>query len=391
MSGIHEEAPSDRLAAQQHPEAHHVSVREGELDGPLEIQERSAGDDDRAQLLSPPGVLDPAVLVERGLGGHGLPAAALERVHREADPRASISVEVLDVEGVERGRASSGVHLGLDRVDVEVGEPEPFAPADRRELPSGSVQPAPPSCSSRIADGTRGVTVEVADGRSSGGVRAERTIAPMAPERNPGVGSVSEEQRVGILGGTFDPPHRGHLELAVAARDQFALDRVLLVVAGDPWQKRGEVEASADDRLAMVRAAIVGRSRLEVSAIEIERGGPTYTVDTLDAFRCAGRDLYLIVGADVAGSLDTWHRPDRVRELAVLLVAGRPDDEPAPRTLARTLQDQGWRCGVVAMDEVPISSTELRELLHDGADVGAWVSAPVMRVIEERGLYTRRR
>ncbi len=118
-------------------------------------------------------------------------------------------------------------------------------------------------------------------------------------------------ERLGILGGTFDPVHVAHLAAAAAARDQLGLDRVLVVVAGDPWQKRGRVGAPAEIRCEMVAAAIEGVEGLVVSRLEIDRPGPTYTIDTVEALAAEpGRELFLIVGSDVAASLTTWHRAD---------------------------------------------------------------------------------
>lgn len=198
-------------------------------------------------------------------------------------------------------------------------------------------------------------------------------------------------QRLGILGGTFDPPHAAHLELAEAARAQFGLDRVLLVVAGDPWQKRDQVEAPASERLAMVAVAAEGRPGLEASALEVERPGPSYTVDTLEELAGPDRELFLILGADVAASLHTWHRWDRVRELAALLVADRPGAAESAAETAERLRAGGWRCEVVTLPPHDLSSTELRERLAGGEPVEDEVPAGVVRVVEERGLYTRPR
>src|ERR1044072_6062011 len=108
------------------------------------------------------------------------------------------------------------------------------------------------------------------------------------------------EERIGVFGGTFDPIHVAHVVSAVEARRVLSLDRVVLVPAGDPWQKRGSVTASAADRLAMVEAAVEGIAGLDVSAIEVTHDGPSYTYRTLEAMAAPGRELFLIVGADVA-------------------------------------------------------------------------------------------
>ena len=150
-------------------------------------------------------------------------------------------------------------------------------------------------------------------------------------------------ERLGVLGGTFDPVHIGHLAAAVNARHALRLDRVLLVVAHHPWQKSGRPLTPADDRLALVEAAVDGHQGLEASRIEIDRPGDTYTADTLDQLHRedADRHLFLIVGTDVAAELHTWKRPDVVARLATLAVVGRggvdePERRPRPRMAGRT-------------------------------------------------------
>ncbi|HLF99027.1 MAG TPA: nicotinate-nucleotide adenylyltransferase [Acidimicrobiia bacterium] len=196
-------------------------------------------------------------------------------------------------------------------------------------------------------------------------------------------------ERLGILGGTFDPPHVAHVHLAEAARDQFDLDRVLLVVAGDPWQKAGAVEAGAEERLAMAEAAFSGMAGIEVSAMEVGRPGPTYTVDTLEALARDDRVLLLILGADAAARIQTWHRAERVRELATLLVADRSGSGEAAEQVVARLRERGWRCEVLNFQPHAVSSTALRQRLAGGEDVAEEIPVEVVRVVEERGLYTR--
>lgn len=214
----------------------------------------------------------------------------------------------------------------------------------------------------------------------------------MQGERREGRGSRRERrggERLGVLGGTFDPPHAGHRALALAARGQLGLDRVLLVVAGDPWQKRGAVDAAAEDRVAMTEALAAEAEGLEVSRIEVDRGGPSYTADTLEQLARPERELVLIVGSDVAASLHTWHDPGRVRELATIAVAGRPDGAPGPDEVLGRLRGAGWACEEVQLEPVPVSSTGIREALGRGeAPDGGSLPPGVARVIEERGLYS---
>ncbi len=189
--------------------------------------------------------------------------------------------------------------------------------------------------------------------------------------------------RLGVFGGTFDPPHVGHLVTAVNVRHALALDRVLLVVANVPWQKVGERTVSpAEDRLAMVEAAARGVAGLEVSRLEIDRGGPSYTADTLGELRRAhpGAELFLIVGSDAAGGLTTWERVDEVREQCTVVVVDRPGaegEQPPP----------GWRWERVEVPRLDVSSTDLRARVADGRPLDFLLPPDVIACIRTRGLY----
>lgn len=192
--------------------------------------------------------------------------------------------------------------------------------------------------------------------------------------------------RLGVLGGTFDPVHVGHLVTAVEVRHALGLDRVLLVVANQPWQKVGSRDVTpAADRLAVVEAAVAGVDGLEASAVEIERGGPSYTADTLAALagRHPGAELHLVLGADVAGELETWVRLEEVRVRCRLVVVGRPGSDPP---LGR-LRAQGWRVATLDVPALGISSTDLRHRVAAGAPIDFLVPPGAIRVIRERGLY----
>src|SRR5437588_2120009 len=122
-------------------------------------------------------------------------------------------------------------------------------------------------------------------------------------------------ERLGVFGGTFDPVHVGHIVVAVETRHALTLDRVLLVVAGDPWQKRGAVIAAADERFAMVEAAVRDVDGVEASRVEIDRVGASVTADTLEALAAPDRELFLILGSDAASNMGTWRRLDDTRPL----------------------------------------------------------------------------
>ena len=189
-------------------------------------------------------------------------------------------------------------------------------------------------------------------------------------------------RRVGILGGTFDPPHIGHLAMAVEVRDALALDVVLLVVAHEPWQKVGTRRVSPSaDRLALVEAAVADLEGLEASDVEIRHGGPSYTADTLAALAAAGPEdeLWVILGADAAAGLPTWERGDEVAERARLVVAARDGETGSP--------PPGWSWRTVPITRLDVSSTDLRERVAAGRTIEVLVPAAVRREIEARALY----
>jgi len=186
-----------------------------------------------------------------------------------------------------------------------------------------------------------------------------------------------------VFGGTFDPPHVGHLVTAVNVRHTLALDVVLLVVANDPWQKTGaRPVSSAADRLAMVEAAVGDVHGLEASDIELRRGGTSYTADTLAALgeQHPGAELVLVLGSDAAAGLPTWERADEVRELAAIAVVTRPgSEEGAP--------PPGWTWTRVETPRLEVSSTDLRSRILDGRPLDYLLTPPVIACIDARGLY----
>lgn len=184
--------------------------------------------------------------------------------------------------------------------------------------------------------------------------------------------------RIGVLGGSFDPPHEGHLALARAAARQLGLDRVVLVPAWAPPHKPGGPTIPADRRLAMVRAAVEGDPIMGVSTIELDRQGTSYTAETLEQLAAdhPGADLWFIMGADQLEGFAGWERPERIVELARLAVAWRPGaGDPAMEELAGPVA--AGRIDVVDMPEVSISSTEVRERLARGDDISSLVPPAV--------------
>ena len=193
--------------------------------------------------------------------------------------------------------------------------------------------------------------------------------------------------RIGILGGTFDPVHVGHLVGAVNARYSLGLDRVLLVVANEPWQKvDARAVTPARDRLAVVEAAVAGHEGIEASSLEIDRGGVSYTADTVAelAERHPGAELFLLVGADVVAGLDTWERVDQVRAGVTLVAMGRPGSTPVDLG-ADVLR--GWRAVSIEIPALEVSSTDLRERAAAGQPLDFLIPGPAISVLRARHLY----
>ncbi|MGA8297232.1 MAG: nicotinate-nucleotide adenylyltransferase [Acidimicrobiales bacterium] len=194
--------------------------------------------------------------------------------------------------------------------------------------------------------------------------------------------------RIGIFGGTFDPIHVGHLVAAVNARDALKLDRVLFVVANEPWQKIGERAVTpARDRLAVVEAALGDVEGLEASRVEIDRGGPSYTADTVAQLRDMHPEarLFLIIGADVVPGLETWERLDEIRKETTIVVVNRPGSAGIDAGSGGPLAD--WDTVTIEIPEIELSSTDLRERAADGRPLDYLIPEAAVRVIRARHLY----
>lgn len=204
--------------------------------------------------------------------------------------------------------------------------------------------------------------------------------------------SFRAEERIGVLGGTFDPIHRAHLHLADAAAAALQLDRLILIPAGDPWRKRGRVVSPAAARYEMVEAAVRERGGgLEVSDLELRRVGPTYTLDTVAELRAAGAvQLWWIMAADALADLPNWHRPAEIISRARLAVAARPGTELAAHRLDGLIPGLARWLDWVPMEPIDLSSTAIRERIAAGGDVRGDVPAAAFEVICRRGLYGAR-
>ncbi len=187
-------------------------------------------------------------------------------------------------------------------------------------------------------------------------------------------------KRIGLFGGSFDPVHSAHLALAHAALRDAALDQVRWIPAGHPWQKTRTLTAAVH-RAAMVALAIEGEPRFVLDRIELDRPGPSYTLDTVRALQAAqpGAQWFLIVGQDQQAGLPTWHGVDELRNLVTLAVAGRPG-------VPAVAPSSGAVCAI-AMPPMTLSSTEVRARCAAGLPIDQMVPKQVARYIDQHGLY----
>jgi nicotinate-nucleotide adenylyltransferase len=190
---------------------------------------------------------------------------------------------------------------------------------------------------------------------------------------------------LGILGGTFDPPHAGHLAAALAVQTQVGLDELVLMVANEPWQKVGDRQVTpAGVRLEMTEALVDGISGLRADDREISRGGPTFTVDTLEEILAEqpGTEIFLIVGADTAKRLETWHRASDVVRLSTIVIVNRDD---STNTSSEFLRDA--RVVNVTMNPVDVSSSAIRETVARGGSIDSLTTSSVATIVRDRSLY----
>jgi nicotinate-nucleotide adenylyltransferase len=207
------------------------------------------------------------------------------------------------------------------------------------------------------------------------------------------VGCREGKMRVGILGGTFDPVHLGHLAIADEARAAQDLSEVVMIPAGLPAIKPEEEVTPAEHRLSMLRLAVEGRPYLRVSEIEIERPGISYTVDTLAQLRKSSYeddDLYFIIGWDSLAQLPLWHEPERMLEMCRLIAVPRPGYQRPEMNLLEA-RIPGIKKHTLMLDKplVDISASEIRDMVEKGKSVGHLVPGPVAEYIAKNKLYRR--
>jgi nicotinate-nucleotide adenylyltransferase len=194
--------------------------------------------------------------------------------------------------------------------------------------------------------------------------------------------------RIGVLGGTFDPIHYGHLAAAEEARAKLNLREVIFVVAGLPPHKLDEEIAPAEDRYAMVELAVASNPHFSVSPIDIDRPGPSYTVDTIALLRQEWtEEIYFIMGIDSLMEIDTWHQPQRLIQLCRLVAVERPGYEPDLERLEETIPGITARTEIIDMPEVDISSTDLQRRVREGLPIKYQVPPEVEEYIYQHRLY----
>jgi nicotinate-nucleotide adenylyltransferase len=212
--------------------------------------------------------------------------------------------------------------------------------------------------------------------------RLPSVTGPLAADEGP-VRRPPRGGRLGIFGGTFDPPHIAHVVAATWTREALGLDEVWLVPAHRPWQKVGDRPVSdIADRLAMVRAAALGVPGLHVSTMEIDRGGNSYTADTLAELAASDPKghRFLIVGGDAAAGIPTWERVDEVRRGCTLVIVDRPGIPSAG-------PPPGWTFERVSIPRLDVASTDLRRRVAGGLPIDGLVPPAVCAVVSERRLY----
>ena len=200
----------------------------------------------------------------------------------------------------------------------------------------------------------------------------------------------ADPPRIGVLGGTFDPVHNGHLHIARELRKALGLERVTWVPAGRPPHKAGQIVSSDRDRLMMLERALAGSPLDEISTIDLDRAGPSYTADTLELLRehVSWATLVFLMGEDSLRDLPTWHDPERILGAAELAVAGRPGIDANLDVLRQAIPALDGRVHLAFIDEVPVSSSDIRRRVRENRPITGLVPAAVESYIRQRGLYT---
>ena len=201
----------------------------------------------------------------------------------------------------------------------------------------------------------------------------------------------SVQMRIGILGGTFDPVHLGHLIIAEEARVRLELDRVIFIPTGHPWLKEQQPVAFGEDRLRMTELAIMSNSSFQGSSNEVDRDGPTYTVDTLKELKQelgSEAELHFILGMDALEQFDRWREPDKLLELCRLAIVNRPGYQAVDvNDLVGRYPQAGTRLTLLNVPRIEISSTEIRQRVAEGRSIRYMVPGAVEGYISQHELY----
>ncbi len=197
--------------------------------------------------------------------------------------------------------------------------------------------------------------------------------------------------RVGVLGGTFDPPHHGHLILGEYAADSLALDKVLFIPAAEPPHKQTEYKTPVEHRLAMLALAAADNPRFELSRIDVDRAGPHYSFDTVQIVQQQNpaAEIYFIMGADSLRDLPLWYRPADFIRLCWLAVLRRPDVEASPTMHAALLPELAQRVVMIDAPQIEISSSDIRQRLQTGHSIRYLLPDNVRSYIQKHELYQK--
>ncbi|NLJ52458.1 MAG: nicotinate (nicotinamide) nucleotide adenylyltransferase [Alcaligenaceae bacterium] len=191
--------------------------------------------------------------------------------------------------------------------------------------------------------------------------------------------------KIGLLGGSFNPIHKAHIKLALSALEQLPLEHVELLPAGQPWQK-DSLSVSSEHRLQMLKIAAEGHPKIIFNTMEIERDGPTYTIDTVRELD-DNIDYYWLMGTDQLQNFPTWNGWKEIMQKLTLVVAKRPDYSSEIPKIMLDAQVAGKEIIQILFDEIDISSTEVRLRLAKGEDVSDYIHPGVLRYIKEHTLY----
>ena len=197
--------------------------------------------------------------------------------------------------------------------------------------------------------------------------------------------------RIGVFGGTFSPPHRGHVNAAACFLEKYAPDKLLIVPAAIPPNKANDAILPSNHRVEMCKLAFAGLRSCEVSTMELDRGGTSYTYLTLSELASPDRELYLLMGSDMFLTLGSWKRPDEIFRLATVVCAGRFSDPTVSANVIKTrealVSEYGGDVRLLDNPVTEISSTLLRQKIAAGEDTAEWLDGSVRAYIEKEGLY----